>query len=216
MTRKAFCFVFFSAFLIAGTSSGDSIVLSPVQSATITDENGDGAPEIVGLGFGHPGDPNYGLTLVQKGGGQFPYERRSVEEFSLSGISAVESATLTFSFHNADATSATFETFLGLGDGQVQLSDFSLSSMALGSRTVPGNQNYFISYDVTAALNFVLSSGGSFASVRQQIVGASGGSEVFSPELNINTVPEPSSVALFVLGLLAMSRFVRHLYEKKT
>jgi hypothetical protein len=193
MTRQVVCFFFFSAFLIAGTSSGDSIVLSPVQSATITDENGDGTPEVVGLGFGHPGDPNYGTTLVQKGGGEFPYERRSVEEFSLSGISVVESATLTFSFHNSHATSTTFETFLGSGDGQVQLSDYSMSSMALGPHTVPGNQNYFISYDVTAALNLVLSSGASFASVRQQIVGASGGSEVFSPVLNINTVPGPGS-----------------------
>jgi hypothetical protein len=194
MRRQVACFFFFSAFLIAGTSSGDSIVLSPVQSATITDENGDGTPEVVGLGFGHPGDPNYGTTLVQKGGGEFPYERRSVEEFSLSGISSVQSATLTFSFHNAaDAISTTFETFLSSSDGQVQLSDYSMSSMALGPRTVPATQNYFISYDVTTALNLVLSSGGSFASVRQQIVGASGGDEVFSPVLNINTASGPGS-----------------------
>jgi hypothetical protein len=154
-------------------------------------------PEVVGLGFGHPGDPNYGTTLVQKGGGQFPFERRSVEEFSLSGLFGGQSATLTFSFHNSNgASSTTFETFLTTGDGQVQLSDFSVAATDLGSRTVPPNQVYFISYDVTTALNSILSGGASFASVRQEIVGESGGSEVFSPQLQVTAVPEPSSALL--------------------
>jgi hypothetical protein len=180
-------------------------ILSPVQSATITDENGDGLPDVVGLGFGHPGDPNYGTTLVQKGGGQFPYERRSIEEFSLLGLSTVQSATLTFSFYNSNgASSTTFETFLTAGDGQVQLSDFSASATSLGSRTVPANQSYFISYDVTNALNSILSGGASFAGVRQEIVGASGGSEVFSPQLEVIAVPEPSSTLLYFGGFSIM------------
>ena len=181
----------------------DAAIVSPVQSATITDENGDGTPEVVGLGFGHPNDPNYGTTLVQKSPG---FERRSVQEFSLSGISGVQSATLSFYFYNSLIPPSTFETFLTGGDGQVQLSDFSSVSPSLGPRVVPGNQTYYISYDVTSQLNSLLSGGATFVSVRQQIVGTQGGSEVqsLSPQLAFTPTPEPGSTLLCVLGVLSM------------
>jgi|GEM_PF-6835806 len=177
--------------------------LLQMQSATLTDENGDGVAEALGLGFGHPGDPNYGTTLVQKGGGQFPYERRSVQEFTLSGITIVQSATLTFSFYNSNGTASTFDTFLTAGDGQILLSDFSLASTQLGSRTVPGNQVDFISYDVTSITNSILSAGFGFLNVRQQISGTGGGSEVFLPQLDVTILPEPNSLILFGLGSIA-------------
>ena len=103
-------YFFLKIVFMAQIASASSLL--PVQSATITDENGDGTPEAVGFGFGHPGDPNYGRTLVQKGAGQFPYERRSVEEFDLSGIFSLSSATLALSFYNSNGTSSTFEAFL--------------------------------------------------------------------------------------------------------
>ena len=198
------------AFAILEKDVNATIVL-PTQSATITDENGDGTPETVGFGFGHPGDPNYGTTLVQKSPG---YERRSVEEFSLSGISAVQSAALTFYFRNAVIASSTFETFVTNGDGQVQLSDFSSISPSLGSRSVPGNQSYFISYDVTSQLNSLLSGGATFVSVSQQVVGTQGGDEVYSSQLTVTTVPEPASAILCVLGGLSILHASRQ--RKKT
>src|SRR5436189_6449203 len=123
----ATCFAFASP-------SAIGIVLSPVESSTITDENGDGAPEIVGFGFGHPDDPRNKRTLVQKAGGEYPYERRSVAEFSLAGLSTVEFAAFTLYFHNTLDKPSTFEAFLAAGDGEIHLSDFALASPSLGSR----------------------------------------------------------------------------------
>jgi len=190
-------------------------VLSPIQSATITDENGDGVPETVGLGFGHAGDPNYGTTLVQKYVGQSSYERRSVEEFSLEGFSAFGSATLTFGFNNSILNRSTvFDTYLTTGDGQVLLSDFSLDSTELGTRTVPGGQFYSISYDVTGILNSLISSGATYVNVRQEIVGSivgtNGGDEVFGPQLVVTAAPEADSAVLGAFGIMIVCGFRRY------
>ncbi|HEX8295531.1 MAG TPA: hypothetical protein VF593_04485 [Chthoniobacteraceae bacterium] len=62
-------FVNFAAGAIFAVSAGHAAIINPMFSATITDENGDGSPEAVGLGFGHPQAPNYGTTLAQKSAG---------------------------------------------------------------------------------------------------------------------------------------------------
>ena len=179
------------------------VVLDPVESATLTDENGDGSPDVLGMGFMHPVQyPGYGTLLVQNFPEQPPYERRSVEAFSLAGITAVQSARLSFNFYDGSDTIILFETFLSGGDGQVLLSDFSIPMTNLGSRNVFAKQTFFISYDVTAELNSILSGGASFAEVRQQIVaGTSGGDQVLSPKLIITPAPEPNSIVLGVVGI---------------
>lgn len=97
-------------------------IVNPVVVGTITDENGDGSPETVGLGFGHPNDPNFGTMLTQKSPG---FERRSVEEFTLTGVPSVQTASFLFRFRNSNTTQpATFELYLAAGDGALSLSDF--------------------------------------------------------------------------------------------
>ncbi|MFL6514246.1 MAG: hypothetical protein ACJ8M1_04415 [Chthoniobacterales bacterium] len=194
----------FIALAVGFALTVNAAVLSPEQSATITDENGDGIADVVGVGFGHPGEPNYGTTLVQKGEGQFPYERRTVEEFDLSNISVLQSATLTFSFYNPSGSPASFTTLITIGDGQIALSDFSSAATDLRARTAAANGQSFISYDITDWMNNAIAGGASFLTVRQQIVGTSGGSEVFSPQISIAAVPEPATGVLLICGLLSV------------
>lgn len=191
----------FAACLTFGSSNeaGAETILPPLFAATVTDEDGDGIPEAVGVGFGHPDPPQYGTTIVQKSN----YERRAVEEFDLAGFTAFQSAVLTFTFYNSNSTPTTIATFFGAGDGLIALSDFSGASMDLGSRTIPGNQAPTISYDVTAILNSLLVDGGTYASFRQQISSATGGSAVYDPQLIVTAaaVPEPSTALLCVTGI---------------
>jgi hypothetical protein len=193
----------FAACLTFG-SSNEAVaqtILPPLFAATVTDEDGDGIPEAVGVGFGHPDPPQYGTTIVQKSN----YERRAVEEFDLTGFTAFQSAVLTFTFYNSNSTPTTIATFFGAGDGLIALSDFSGASTDLGSRTIPGNQAPTISYDVTAILNSLLVDGGTYASFRQQISSATGGSAVYDPQLLVTAaVPEPKTALLCMLGLSAL------------
>jgi len=188
----------------------DAATISPLYSATITDENGDGSPDSIGLGFGHPDAPNYGTTLVQFQPGV--YERLTIFEFSLSSIpSSVATGVFQFSLSaSVNILSASIYTFAG--DGQITLSDFSTSGTLVGSASAVSGLPAYRLLDITESINLLRQNGADYmtirieASDRSSISSGSVGSS-YGPALQVTPVPEASTIAMLLLGIVLVIFF---------